>query len=111
MTWQRSIETSLGVSFETYLRRHWDVQRDVAATSPRRLNAGWVIPEKNISIDESMVLYYGRHGCKAVTVASTLYEKEPMKGARRYIKDQGGRLKIDQPNAISFYIKTIGGVD
>ena len=32
---------SLGVSFETYLRRRWDVQRDVAATSPRRLNAGW----------------------------------------------------------------------
>ena len=22
---------------------HWDVQRDVAATSPQRLNAGWVI--------------------------------------------------------------------
>ena len=31
----------MGVSFETYLRRRWDVQRDVAATSPRRLNAGW----------------------------------------------------------------------
>ena len=31
----------MGVSFETYLRRHWDVQRDVAATSPRGLNAGW----------------------------------------------------------------------
>ena len=24
-----------------YLRRHWDVQRNVAATSPRRLNSGW----------------------------------------------------------------------
>ena len=41
-SWRRSIETSLGVSFETYLPRHWDVQRDVAAASPRRLNAGWV---------------------------------------------------------------------
>ena len=27
----------------TYLRCHWDVQRDVAATSPRRLNVGWVL--------------------------------------------------------------------
>ena len=41
MSRRRTTETSLGVSFETYLRRRWDVQRDVAATSPRRLNAGW----------------------------------------------------------------------
>ena len=32
----------MGASFETYLRRHWDVQRDVVTTSPRRLVAGWV---------------------------------------------------------------------
>ena len=25
-----------------HFRRHWDVQRDVASTSPRRLNARWV---------------------------------------------------------------------
>ena len=37
--------------------------------------------------------------------------KEPMKRARRYIRDQGGRVEIDQPNAISFYNKTMGGVD
>ena len=48
---------------------------------------------------------------KVVTVASALYGKEPMKRARRYIKDQGGRVKIDQPNAISFYNETMGGVD
>ena len=48
---------------------------------------------------------------KVVTVASTLYGKEPMKRARRYIKDQGGRVEIDQPNAISFYSKTMGGVN
>ena len=47
---------------------------------------------------------------KVVTVASTT-GKEPMKRARRYIKDQGGRVEIDQPNAISFYNKTMGGVD
>ena len=33
-----------------------------------------------------------------------------MKIARRYSKDQGGRVKIDQPNAISFYNKTMDGV-
>ena len=41
MSWQRSTETLLGVSFETYRRRRWDVQRDVVTTSPRRLVAGW----------------------------------------------------------------------
>ena len=40
-SWRHSVETSLGVSFETYLPRCRDIQRDVAATSPRRLNAGW----------------------------------------------------------------------
>ena len=34
-----------------------------------------------------------------------------MKRARRYIKDQDGRVEIDQPTAISFYRKTMGGVD
>ena len=31
----------MSVSSETYLRRHWDIQRDVVRTSPRRLVAGW----------------------------------------------------------------------
>ena len=48
---------------------------------------------------------------KVVIVASTLYGKESIKRARRYIKDQGGRVEIDQPNAISFYSKTMGGVN
>ena len=48
---------------------------------------------------------------KVVTVASTLYGKEPMKRARRYIKDKGSRIEIDQPNSISVYSKTMGGVD
>ena len=37
---------------------------------------------------------------KVVTVASTLYGKELMKRARRYIKE-GGRVEIDQLNSIS----------
>ena len=32
----------MGVSFETYLPRHWDVERHVVTTLPRRLVAGWV---------------------------------------------------------------------
>ncbi|CAB4067866.1 unnamed protein product [Lepeophtheirus salmonis] len=37
---------------------------------------------------------------KVVTVASTLYGKEPMKKTSRYIKDKGGRVYIVQPNVI-----------
>ena len=37
---------------------------------------------------------------KVVTAASTLYGKEPMKRARRYIKEQGGRVETNEPNAI-----------
>ena len=48
---------------------------------------------------------------KVVTVASTLNGKEPIKIACRYIKNKGGRVKIDQANAIFVYIQTMGGVD
>ena len=48
---------------------------------------------------------------KVMTVASTLYGKEPMKRARCYIKDEGGRIEFDETNAISFYNKTMGVVD
>ena len=48
---------------------------------------------------------------KVVTVASTFYGKEPTKRARCYIKDQGSRVEIDQPNVISFCNNTMGGVD
>ena len=40
-SWWRSIEASFGVSFGTYLQRHWDIQTEVVTTSPQRLNAGW----------------------------------------------------------------------
>ena len=39
-SWQSSMETSLGVFFETYLRRHWDIQRDIITTWLRRPVAG-----------------------------------------------------------------------
>ena len=50
-------------------------------------------------------------GNKVVTVASALYGKEPTKMERRYIKDKGGRVEIDQPNSISVYNKTMGEID
>ena len=49
-SWRRSIETLLGVSFGTYMRNRWDVQRDVVTASPWRLIAGW----ENLSLK-----YYG----------------------------------------------------
>ena len=47
-SWWRSAKTSLGVSFETHLRRCWDLQRDVITTSSRRLVVGWVV--KNVIV-------------------------------------------------------------
>ena len=41
----------MGVSFETYLRRHWDIQRDIVTTSLRRLVAGWGEIMLNRAID------------------------------------------------------------
>ena len=35
------IETSLGVSFETYLRRRWDEQKDAPTSSSRLPITGW----------------------------------------------------------------------
>ena len=42
-SWRPSTEKSLGVSFETYVRRQWDIQRDVVTASPRHLVAGWEV--------------------------------------------------------------------
>ena len=64
-----------------------------------------------VNDNKSNVTLVGWKSNKVVTVASTLYGKEPMKRARRYIKDKGGRVEIDQPNSISVYNKTMGGVD
>ena len=41
MFWQCLTETSLGVSFETYLWRCWDVQKDLVTMSPQRLVVSW----------------------------------------------------------------------
>ena len=42
-SWQYSTETLMGVSFETYVRRQLDIQRDVVTASPRHLVAGWEV--------------------------------------------------------------------
>ena len=55
-SWRCSTETSLGVSFEKYLRRRWDVQRNIFTTSSRRLIAGWVPP--NILLVDCLKFWY-----------------------------------------------------
>ena len=67
-----------------------------------------VVNKKDKKSNVTLVRWKGN---KVVTVASTLYGKESMKRARRYIKDQGGRVETDQPNAVSFSNKTMYGVD
>ena len=42
-SWQSSTEKLMGVSFETYVRRQLDIQRDVVTASPRHLVAGWEV--------------------------------------------------------------------
>ena len=54
MPWLRSAETSLGVSFETYLRHRWNVQRNVIMTSLRRLVAGWEITFRLKNLKKTM---------------------------------------------------------
>ena len=46
-----------------------------------------------------------------VTVASTVFGKEPISKVSRFIKERGGRVEINQPNAIVVYNKKMGGVD
>ena len=45
-SWRGSIDMSLGVWFETYLRCCWHVQRDVVTTSLWHLVVGWVWASK-----------------------------------------------------------------
>ena len=69
-SWRRSTETSLGVSFVFHLF-HWDVSRDVAATSPRRLLAGWgILSEqpslnllKSLSISQGVLMLKKNKSC------------------------------------------------
>ena len=48
---------------------------------------------------------------KIVTVASTMFGKESIRKANRYIKERGGGVEINQPNAIAVYNKTMEGVN
>ena len=48
---------------------------------------------------------------KIVTVASTMFGEESIRKANRYIKERGGGVEINQPNAIAVYNKTMGGVN
>ena len=50
-------------------------------------------------------------GSKVVTAASAVFGEEPIRKSNRYIKERGGRVEINQPNAFAVYNKTMGGVD
>lgn len=58
-----------------------------------------------------MSLWFDGKDNKVVTVASTLFGKEPIRKANRYIKERGGGVEMNEPNAIAVYNQTIGGVD
>ena len=40
-----------------------------------------------------------------------MFGKEPISKVSRFIKERGGRVEINQPNAIVVYNKKMGGVD
>ena len=58
-SWWRSTETSLGVSFKTYLQRRWDLLRDVLTTSCYRVGETFERLRKNqiTSFDNLLLLY------------------------------------------------------
>ena len=72
MYWRRSTETSLGVSFETYLRRHWDVQRDVVTTSLQRLVAGWDVEGE----------------CQESLIQGKIHIQQNLKEGHKYLKSK-----------------------
>ena len=40
-----------------------------------------------------------------------MFGKEPIRKANHYIKERGGKVEINQPNAVAVYNKTMGEVD
>ena len=88
ISWRRSTETLLGISFETYLRRHWDKQRDVVTTSPRRLIAKWVLPKIKIQnpLSRCYTYYSYMHVCKNVCIQKII-EKAVLKNANLNTND------------------------
>ena len=59
-SWRRSTETSLGVSFKTYLQRRWDLLRDVVTTSCYQVGKIFERLRKNqiTSFDNLLLLYH-----------------------------------------------------
>ena len=48
---------------------------------------------------------------KVVTIASTMFGKEPMKKTKRFIKDRGGSAELNKPNSIPVYGGSMTEVD
>ena len=66
-------------SFETYLRRCWDVQRDVVTASPRHLVVGWEDDEClkiKIHIEENLRLKETLKACYVVTLIRSVFNNK-----------------------------------
>nr|CAI5865764.1 unnamed protein product [Callosobruchus analis] len=53
----------------------------------------------NLSIDEQMVPYFGRHS--VVTVASNVYDVDPVQNVKRYDRKEAKNINIPQPHVIA----------
>ena len=119
-SWRCSTETTLGVSFETYLRRHWDLQRDILTTSPRRLVAGWEV-SRPLTADK--VLVQRKFTSQLVKrMIKRRYRRKTFNSSNYPKPPQGliptGRTKQDLPFSVigtdyagSFTCKTKGNID
>ena len=110
----------MGVSFGTNLRRHWDVQRDVLTTSPRRLVAGW---EVSSPLTADKVLVQRKFTSQLVKrIIKRRYRGKTFNSSNYPKPPQGliptGRTRQDLPFSIigtdyagSFICKTKGKID
>ncbi|KAF2901884.1 hypothetical protein ILUMI_04302 [Ignelater luminosus] len=90
-----------------------------------RLFVDYAPIEQSISIDESMITYFDRHGCKQfirgkpirwkynsiVTLLSNQYGVKPLQSAVRFSAKEKKKVYIPQPNVVYMYNKYKGGVD
>ncbi|XP_047027928.1 piggyBac transposable element-derived protein 3-like [Helicoverpa zea] len=62
--------------------------------------------EEHYSVDEAMIPYYGRHGCK-----QHIKGINPKQSAKRFSQSEKRNIVIEEPHMVSIYNKYMGGVD
>ncbi|GBP60015.1 PiggyBac transposable element-derived protein 3 [Eumeta japonica] len=86
--------------------------------------------EEHYSVDEAMIPYYGRHGCKQhikgkpirygfkawvgatrLGIASNAVGINPKQSAKRFSQSEKRNIVIEEPHMVSIYNKYMGGVD